>query len=86
MSLMSHAPKTFLRVLHAHLYSKCEELSGEPQFGFKKGLETREVLFSMKILLQRACDYRKDIFVCFIDYRKHSLLFSFVTERVSLYR
>ncbi len=61
ISVMSHVLKTFLRVLHARLYSKCEELSGEPQFDFKKGLGTREALFSMKILLQRTYNYRKDI-------------------------
>lgn len=41
ISLMSNALKVFLRVLHACSFSKCEERSGETQFGFKKGLGTR---------------------------------------------
>ena len=69
IGLMSHALKTFLRVLHTRRFPKCEELRGEPQFGFKKGLGTREALFYMKILLQKAYDHRKDVFVCFIDTR-----------------
>lgn len=67
---MSHALKLFLRVMHARIYSKCEEKSGETQFGFIKGLGTREALFSIKLLIQKCYDQRQDVFVCFIDYQK----------------
>ena len=70
ISLMSHALKTFLRIIHNRIYRICEEHCGETQFGFKKGMGTREALFGMKILLQRCYDYQQEIHICFIDYEK----------------
>lgn len=80
ISLLSHALKVFLRIIHARIYSKCEEMSGETQFGFVRGLGTREALFSMKLLIQKCYDQQQSVFVCFIDYQrafdnvKHDLL------------
>lgn len=70
ISLMSHALKAFLRVIHSRIYRKCEEMSGDTQFGFIKGLGTREALFSVKLLVQKCYDQRQDVFICFIDYQR----------------
>ena len=56
-----HGPNIRIRIS----FHKEEELSG-----FRKCLGTRGALFSIKILLQRAYKYRKDVFVCFIDYQE----------------
>ena len=61
-------------------------MSGETQFGFIKGLGTREALFSMKLLVQKCYDQRQNVFICFIDYQKafdnvkHDLLISRLRE------
>lgn len=70
IALMSHALKIFLKVIHGRIYKKCEAISGDTQFGFRKGLGTREALFAMKILLQQCYDHQQDVHVCFIDYEK----------------
>jgi exonuclease III len=70
ISLMSHMLKLFLRVIHARLYSKCEEISGDSQYGFKKGLGCREAIFGLKMCMQKCYDMRKNLFICFVDYRK----------------
>lgn len=62
--------KVFLRILHTRLWRKIEENIGETQFGFRNGLETREALFSMQILVQKCLDQQKSIFICFVDYKK----------------
>lgn len=48
---MSHDLKYFLRVLYARVYLKCEEKSEETQFSCIKGLGTREIPFSIKLII-----------------------------------
>lgn len=86
ISLMSHFLKLFLRVLHTRLYRRCEEVSGDSQFGFKSGFGTREAIFSLQMLIQNCLDQRKDVFICFIDYEKafdnvrHDLLLRYLED------
>ena len=42
----------------------------ETQFGFRRGLGTREALFAFNVLIQRCMDVNQDIYACFIDYNK----------------
>ncbi|XP_077292468.1 uncharacterized protein LOC143915631 [Arctopsyche grandis] len=42
----------------------------DSQFGFRGGLGTREALFCMNVLLQKCRDFKKRIYVCFIDFEK----------------
>jgi len=70
ISIMSHALKIFLKIIHSRIYKKCEENMGREQFGFKDGLGTREALFCTQVLVQNCQDVKKDVFLCFIDYEK----------------
>lgn len=70
ISLMSHLLKTFLKVIHKRIYTKCEEQLTRTQFGFRDALGTREALFAVQVLFQRCRDVNCDIYVCFIDYQK----------------
>lgn len=70
ISLMSHALKIFLKVLHNRMYPKAEIHMGKTQFGFKGGTGTREALFCVQVLVQNCCDVKKDVFLCFLDYEK----------------
>lgn len=70
ISLMSHALKIFLKIIHARIYKKCEENVGEMQFGFRDSMGTREALFTLQVLLQRCRDVSCDVYACFIDYAK----------------
>ncbi|XP_071579082.1 uncharacterized protein [Temnothorax nylanderi] len=68
ISLMSHVLKVFLRVIHSRVYRKLKEQVENTQFGFRKGLGTREALFSLQVLGQRARDMGVDVYLCFIDF------------------
>ena len=70
ISLMSHVLKTFLRVIHTRIYNKCEQQVDDTQFGFRNGLGTREALFSINVLTQRARDMNAEVYACFVDYHK----------------
>lgn len=70
ISLMSHVLKIFLRIIHSRIYNKCEEQINDTQFGFRKGLGTREAIFCMNVLTQQCRDMNVHMYACFIDYRK----------------
>lgn len=70
ISLMSHVLKIFLSIIHQRIYHKIEDHIGDTQFGFRKGLGTREALFSIEVLVQRSRDVNSDVFLCFIDFEK----------------
>lgn len=70
ISLMSHVLKIFLRIIHQRIYKKIEEHIADSQFGFRKGLGTREALFSIQVLIQRCRDVNTDVFMCFVDLEK----------------
>lgn len=70
ISLMSHTLKIFLKVIHYRISTKCESAVGSSQFGFRRGLGTREALVATQVLVQNCYDQRKDVAMCFIDYEK----------------
>lgn len=70
ISLMSHILKIFLRIIHDRINAKIEQHMGVHQFGFRDGLGTREALFSVQVLIQRARDVDCDVYVCFLDFEK----------------
>lgn len=70
ISLMSHMLKLFLKIIHRRIYKVCEERVTNTQFGFMKGVGTRDALFCLQVLFQRCRDMNCNIFACFIDYEK----------------
>lgn len=70
ISLMRHTLKVLLIIIQHRIYRKCEEQLDETQFGFREGLGTREALFTITVLLQKCREYNKDVYVCFIDFKK----------------
>lgn len=70
ISLMSHTLKIFLKIIHQRIYGKYERDISDTQFGFRRGLGTREALVATQVLVQNCHDQRKDICLCFLDYEK----------------
>lgn len=70
ISLMSHTLKLFLKIIHQRIYEKIEKDNSNTQFGFRKGLGTRDALFAYNVLIQRCMDVNQDVYVCFLDYNK----------------
>ena len=46
-----------------------EELS-EEQNGFRKGKGTRESIFALRILSERALEVQRNLYMCFVDFEK----------------
>ena len=69
-ALISHASKVMLKILKARLqqYVNCE--LPDAQAGFRKGSGTRDQIASIHWIIEKAREFQKNIYFCFIDYAK----------------
>ena len=70
LALISHASKVMLKILQARLqqYLNCE--LPDVQAGFGKGRGTRDQIVSICWIIEKAREFQKNIYFCFIDYAK----------------
>ena len=70
IALISHASKVMLKILQARLqqYMNCE--LPDVQAEFRKGRGTRNQIASIHWIIEKARDFQKNIYFCFIDYAK----------------
>ena len=67
MALISHASKVMLKILQARLqqYMICE--LPDVQAGFRKGRGTRDQIANIHWIIEKAREFQKNIYFCFID-------------------
>ena len=70
IALISHASKVMLGILQARLqqYMNCK-LPGV-RAGFRKGRGTRDQISNIRWIIEKAGEFQKNIYCCFIDYAK----------------
>ena len=52
------------------LRSRMNPEVGMEQFGFVKDSGTRNAIFVLRCITERAVEMQKDVYMCFIDYKK----------------
>ena len=70
ISLMGHVTKLVLRVIMNRLRGRTQSEISEVQYGFMPDRGTRKAIFVLKRFVERMIENQKDVYVCFIDYRK----------------
>ena len=72
--LISHASKVMLKILQARLqqYMNCE--LPDIQAGFRKGRGTRDQIAHIHWIMEKAREFPKNIYFCFVDYIKAFVL------------
>ena len=70
ITLISHTSKVILKILQAKLqqYMNCE--LPDVQAGFRKGKETRDQISNICWFIEKAREFQKNIYFCFINYTK----------------
>ena len=68
--LVSHAGKVILKILHTrHQQYVNQEIPYVP-VGFRKGGGTRDQIANIRWIMEKAREFQKNIYFCFIDYAK----------------
>ena len=70
ITLISHASKVRLRILLARLQQYINHELPDVQAGFRKGRGTRDQSAIIRWIMEKAREFQKNIYFCFIDYAK----------------
>ena len=70
ISLMSHVTKLLLKIIQQRMANKIDKEVSRLQSGFRRGTGTREGIFNLWTICERATDVQTDVYICFIDYTK----------------
>ena len=70
IALISHANKIMLKILQARLQQYVNHEIPDVQAGFRKGRGTRDQIASIHWITEKAREFQKNIYFCFIDYAK----------------
>ena len=66
----SHTSKAMLKILQARLQQYMNSELPDVQAGFRKGKKTRDQIANIHWIIEKAKDFQKNIYFCFIDYSK----------------
>ena len=70
IALISHASKVMLKILQARLQQYVNRELPDVQAGFRKGRGTRDQIANIHWIMEKAREFQKNIYFCFIDYAK----------------
>ena len=70
LALISHASKVMLKILQARLQQYVNRELPDVQAGFRKGRGTRDQIGNILWIMEKAREFQKSIYFCFIDYAK----------------
>ena len=69
-ALISHASKVMLKILQARLQQCVNRELPDVQGGFRKGRGIRDQTAKIHWIMEKAREFQKNIYFCFIDYSK----------------
>ena len=69
-ALISHASKVMLKILQARLQQYVNRGLPDVQAGFRKGRGTRDQIANIHLVIDKAREFQKNIYFCFLDYAK----------------
>jgi len=70
IALISHASKVMLKILQARLQQYVNHELPDVQADFRKGRGTRDQIGNIRWIMEKAREFQKNIYFCFIDYPK----------------
>jgi len=67
---ISHASKVMLKIVQARLQQYMNRELPDVQAGFRKGRGTKDQIANIHWIMEKAREFQKNIYFCFIDYAK----------------
>ena len=58
------------KILHARPQNNADQELSDVQAGFRKGTGTRDQIANIHWVIEKALEFQKDIYLCFINYAK----------------
>ena len=70
IALISHTSKVMLKILQARLQQYVNHELPDVPAGFRKGRGTRDQIANICWIMEKAREFQKNIYFCFIDFMK----------------
>ena len=70
VALISHTSKVVLKILQARFQQYMNHELPYVQAGFRKGRGTRDQIDNIHWIIEKAREFQKNVYFCFIDYAK----------------
>ena len=70
VALIWHTSKVMLKILQARLHRYVNRELPDTQAGFRKARGTRDQIANIRWIMEKAREFQKNIYFCFIDYVK----------------
>ena len=70
IAIISHTSKVMLKILQARLQQYVHHELPDVQASFRKGRGTRDQIANICWIMEKAREFQKNIYFCFIDYAK----------------
>ena len=70
IALISHASKVLLKIIQVRLQQYLNRELPDVQTGFRKGRGTRDQIANIRWIMEKATEFQKNIYFCYIDYAK----------------
>ena len=70
IALISQTSKVILKIFQARLQQYMNRELPDAQAGFRKGRGTRDQIVNIWWIIEKARDFQKNIYFCFIDHAK----------------
>ena len=70
IAFISHTSKVMLKILQARLQQYMNRERPDVQADFRKGRGTRDQIANIRRIMEKAREFQKNIYFCFIDYAK----------------
>ena len=68
IALISHASKVMLKILQARLQQYVNHELPDVQAGFRKGRGARDQIANIRLIMEKAREFQKNIYFCFMEY------------------
>ena len=70
IALVSHTSKVMLKIHQARIQQYVNRELPDVQAGFRKGRGTRDQIANISWIIEKAREFQKNIYFCFIDYAR----------------
>ena len=70
IALISHTSRVMLKILQARLQQYVNHELPDVQAGFRKGRGTKDQIANICWIIEKAREFHKNVYFCFIDYVK----------------
>ena len=81
ISLVYHGIKLFLKIILNRMMKAIDREVGKLQFGYREKTETREVIFVLRILIEKSIQVQKDVYLALLITKR---LFTRYNMKISL--